>query len=102
MQKPVLSSSVVWTDDLDNESDKHFAAIVTAVYDEMLDLFVFAPGASNGLPRLGVRHIADPNKEAIRNVNEGVWLLPSEHARMRGGEEIKAANAAEAKRRASY
>ena len=86
----MLSSPIVWTDDFDNGTDKHYCAFVTATYDEMVDLIVFPPGYGSPLPRAGVRHLRDPNREAIRNVNEGVWMSQEEHAYMKDREEALA------------
>jgi hypothetical protein len=49
-------------------------AIVTKVYDGMLDLMVFPTQLSQGQPRSGVKHCLDPSLEKMAEPNMGgVW-----------------------------
>lgn len=70
-----LGDPVIWTDDPENaDPTKHCAAIVTAVFEEMVDLSVIQPDAATLDPKRGVRHLKDPNRTAITHAGQGVWF----------------------------
>lgn len=72
-------ATVLWTDDPGNDPDKHYAAIVTAVYDEMIDVCLFVPGAISVDAKIGVRYVDDPNTTAMLNAEMGCWLFTKGH-----------------------
>ena len=70
-----------WLDHYSKPETTGMVALVTSVGQESIDIGVLVPGSTVFLPRMGLRHKDDPNKQVMDQVNEGCWVhLPSRRA----------------------
>lgn len=67
-----VGQGVLWYDAGDINA-RPYAAIVTAVGDEAIAVWIIGPGAHNGMTRDGVRHVGDPNKRPESVTDAGCW-----------------------------
>lgn len=67
-----VGMTVLWHDG-GRRSNPPAAAIVTAIYPEMVDLSILQPTAYNLQVKQGVRFVGDPNMQAIDHADVGAW-----------------------------